>query len=291
MTEGNLAFWMAFQSRRLVTVTPDIVPVLRPLVARTGMPLSEYSVANLVLFCATHRYVLAKEPAPHILGVTYDGKRHAMPLGSIGSELAERLLDGVDHLGPFADDGPAMARSWRLACDWLDADSDYIFEATRLAGLVGAKAKRSQARAFERDYSPQAVELQGNLVEAAAEVLEGWLADVGREPDATDYEPCREALRLMEVLQLEGVVVFAEGRPVAFLISGPAADGSRIVHFAKGRREFAGAYPWMFSHYAAHLGSGRLNFEQDLGNGRFARAKQALAPITRLRKWRLFRSG
>jgi len=67
------------------------------------------------------------------------------------------------------------------------------------------------------------------------------------------------------------------------------ADGSRIVHYAKGRRAYAGAYPWMFAHYAAQAGVARINFEQDLGKPGFAQAKRAFAPAAKLRKFRLKR--
>ena len=118
------------------------------------------------------------------------------------------------------------------------------------------------------------------------------LADVGRAPAATDYHECREALAWRAALRLEGwMAVLGSGEPVAFLLAGPEVAGTRIVHFAKGRRAHAGAYPWLFAQFAAVCGAARLNFEQDLGNPGFAQAKRALAPAGQLRKYRLWPAG
>ncbi|MDB5583586.1 MAG: hypothetical protein JWR80_8762 [Bradyrhizobium sp.] len=263
---------------------------LRPLLAASGSALSEYCVANLLLFRHRHRYRFAEQPVPHVLGVTYDGERHAMPLAPLDARIAVELLRGCDCIGPLGEEAPSLAARLGLACDWNEADSDYAYDAQRLAVLEGAKAKRAQATAFEREASPGAAALDDGNVGLAHAVLEGWFGDVGRAPAETDLDECREALALRAALGLEGLLVEVRGAPVAFLLAGPGADGNRIVHFAKGRRAWPGAYPWMFARYAATAGVARINFEQDLGNPGFAQAKRALAPAARLRKYRLRRA-
>lgn len=268
-----------------VPISPDLLPVLRPLIAATRSPLSEYSLANLLLFRERHAYRFHETPVPHVRGTTYDGERHALPLAPFDAAQCAALLRAVDCIAPLADD--ALADTFGLRCDWRDADSDYVYDAERLAALTGAKAKRAQARSFAREHQPEALALDGRSIALAEAVLDGWRDDVARDDDETDHRECREALGLHDLLGLEGLVVTVRGAPVAFLLSGPAADDSRIVHFAKGRRAFSAAYPWMFAHYAAKIGAGRINFEQDLGKPGFAQAKRAFAPITQLRKYRL----
>ncbi len=260
---------------------------LKTLIAATAAPLSEYSVANLVLFDARHDYVFCEEPIPHVRGVTYDGERHALPLAPLDAAVCTALLDQVDCIAPLGEAAPGLARAFGLACDWNKADSDYLYDARCMAVLAGAKAKRSQARAFERDCSPQLLSLTHDTQALAEEVLNGWQADVGRDEEVTDYRECREALRLRAALALEGRIVSVAGIPVAFMLSGPAADGGRIMHFAKGRRAFSAAYPWMLARYAAEIGTGTINFEQDLGRPGFAQAKRAFAPIALLHKYRI----
>ena len=52
-------------------------------------------------------------------------------------------------------------------------------------------------------------------------------------------------------------------------------------------RVLTGCYPWLSSRYAAASGVARFNFEQDLGETGFRRAKRASAPIGQLHKYRI----
>ena len=262
---------------------------LLPLLAATGSALSEYSLANLLLFRHRHDYRFIEAPLSHIRGMTYDGERHAMPLAPIDAAGARELLRSCDCIAPLGEGAPELAARLGLVCDWNEADSDYVYDADRLATLAGAKAKRAQAQAFEHEARPDAVPIHEGNAALAEVVLRGWFGDVGRAVEDTDFDECREALALRGALGLEGLVVMVRDQPVAFLLSGLGADGNRIVHFAKGRRAFPGAYPWMFARYAATASVPRLNFEQDLGKPGFAQAKRALAPAARLRKYRLRR--
>lgn len=262
---------------------------LRPLIAGTRSPLSEYSLANLLLFRDRHDYRFIDAPVPAILGVTYDGVHHAMPLAPVDGDACATLLDQAECVGPIGAEAPALAARLGLLCEWSDADSDYIYDRDRLAILAGAKAKRAQAQAFERECRPEALLLDSATCPLAEQVLDGWFADIDRPVEDTDRNECRAALDARERLDLDGMIVTVAKRPVAFLLAGPGADGSRIVHFAKGRRAYSGAYPWLFAHYAGAAGAERLNFEQDLGKPGFAQAKRAFAPIERLRKYRLRR--
>ena len=262
---------------------------LTELLSAVDSPLSEYGFANLYLFRDTHDYRFVDCAIPHLRGTAYDGQRHIMPLGPIDEHMIA-LLDEAECLYPIGAEGPAIAERLDLSCTWNDADSDYVYDAARLALLDGAKTKRAQAREFERAQSPVARWFAKNDESEARAVLAGWLADVGRSAATTDVAACIEALSLREALGLEGMlVVRGGGEPVAFLLASVRTDGSRVVHFAKGRRAYAGAYPWMFARYAATCGAVWLNFEQDLGKPAFAQAKRALAPSGQLRKYRLKR--
>lgn len=263
---------------------------LAPLIAATQSGLSEYSLANLWLYRARHHYRYFEWPVRHIRGVTYDGARHALPLVPLRREDAEALLATCDCIAPLGADGPALAGDFGLDCTWREADSDYLYDAARLAVLAGAKAKRAQARVFEAIHAPAFLPLTDDIMPLALELLAGWFADVGRAAQDTDLDECREGLMLRDRLGLEGWLALIGDAPAGFILTGPAADGSRIVHFAKGRRAHAGVYPWMFARYAAHVGQGRINFEQDLGKPGFAQAKRAFAPAARLHKYRLRRS-
>lgn len=277
---------MAVASREIELVDRDWLPARLPDEAR---PPAEYAFANLFLFRARHRYRIVEGPVPHLSGVTYDGERHALPLVQLDSAGAAVLLADHDCLFPFGAEGVEMATRLGLACRAVDADSDYIYDAARLAALDGAKVRRSQARSFEVEHSPSYHALAPGTAGALEGILEGWQADVGREPESTDLAECRQAIAMADTLGLAGALVrIGAGEPVAFLLGSGRADGEHVIHFAKGRRAYSAAYPWLFSRYAAASGAMRINFEQDLGNHGFAQSKRAYAPAGRRKKYRLF---
>ena len=250
---------------------------------------SEYSLSNLYLYRARHAYALHEDhTGDAIVGITYDGKRHALPLGSLTPDRALSLLALADCIYPLdEEEAVALCAAAPLVMDFNSADSDYLYEAGNLARLKRAKKKRAQARAFECMATPTIKPLDRDTIAEAEVVLQGWLADVMRPPGATDVVECREALSLLTELKLSGLVVLAETAPVGLLIAGEGHDGERIIHFAKGRRQYAGVYPWMFSHFARQRDAGRINFEQDLGNAGLAQSKRAFAPAGQRHKFRV----
>lgn len=260
---------------------------------QTGFVPSEYCFANLFLFRHKHRYRICHDPVPHIRGITYDGEAHALPLVGLDGNVADALLaSGVTCLYPFAAKSEAQAAELGLSSSFNPADSDYWYDASELAAMAEAGDRRRQAMAFETAYSPRIEPWSEAAGLAALDVLQGWLADVGREREATDFAECEEAIALMQELDLEGRLVSIGGSEVvAFLIASARADGVRVVHFAKGRRSFSHAYPWMFSRYAGEEGTLWCNFEQDLGNPGLAQSKRAYGPIEIRPKLRLRPQG
>jgi hypothetical protein len=265
------------------------IEALAELTAALASPLSEYCAANLYLFRAVHDYRWADGGPPALIGRTYDGVRHLAPLVRISytelSALSEHLTaDEVVY--PLAE-----AQVEGLAATADPDDSDYLYGARDLAELSGEarKAKRNSRSRFRRIAEPRDEPVGAGNLGDALRVLDGWLADVGRAPDGTDYGACREALALRQALGLEGLIAYtAAGEPAGFLLAGVRGDMA-VVHFAKGRRRWPGVFPHLFSRYAqAGLGRvARLNFEQDLGDPGFRRNKRAYGPMALLAKCRL----
>ncbi len=270
-------------------LTLDDRAAIEQALGRDGHAPSEHCFANLYLFRERHSYRLVDGPVPHIRGITYDGERHALALVPLNAAAA--LLDGAtDCLFPLGAEAPALAAQFSLGCDYREADSDYLFDGSTMAGLARAKTRRAQARAFAARHSPVLEPWSAALATEATAVLRGWLVDVKREEAATDARECREAIRHADALGLEGGLVrTAGGAAVAFLLASARNDGVRVVHFAKGRRAHSAAYPWMFAAYAGATNAALMNFEQDLGHPGLARSKRAYAPSERRPKYRLRR--
>lgn len=258
---------------------------IEALLAGSTLPFSEYSFANMYLFREVHDYAFVEGERPHMLGTTYDGVRHAVPL-----TLAIETFEGGDW--PQADClFPISAESASgRAMDWNDDDSDYLYDAESLGALAGAalKPKRQQARAYAGRWAPALHLDPPGFANDAAAMLDLWLEQVGKSEAETDYAMCREAILLAPMLGMECALLASGGETHGFLMASRLPDGSKAVHFAKARRDLPGAYPYLFSSYARVAGVATLNFEQDLGKAGFRQAKRALGPRCLLRKYRLF---
>jgi hypothetical protein len=264
--------------------------LIEPLLRASDLPLSEYSFANLYLFRAVHRYSLVLHPVPHLLGVTYDGASHAMPLFRFRRTDIDVLLRFAACIFPVTEQAAGEAAAYGLRVHWNDDDSDYIYDSRKLALLEGRtlRSKRKQADSFAAKMRPVSAPLTSANLRDAEQVLELWSRQVDRPKAETDYAACREALHDFEALGLTGVLISDKGgAPCAFLVAQSLGQFSMAVHFAKGDRSHAGVYPYMFSEFAAQSGATWLNFEQDLGKPGLRRAKRALDPARLLRKYRL----
>jgi hypothetical protein len=268
-------------------LTAEDVPRISGLLSASPRRPSEYAAANIYLYRCRHAYRLIDGPSPFLIGRTYDGVRHVMPLAALDADRAEVLLGHAPCLFPLGEaEAKMLAATGRFRIDDRPDDADYLYETAALSRLDGAKAKRAQAALFAR----AAPTISPFDPAAAHAVLRRWIAEAGRGPDHADAHECAEAIDAHAMLGLDGVIVRVDGAAIAFLLAGRSRDGVRTVHFAKGARDPAGVYPWMFAAFAATCGARMLNFEQDLGIAGLARAKRALAPVARLRKYRLSRA-
>ena len=258
-----------------------------------GRAPAEYCFANLFLFRHRHQYRLCDHPFGHVRGVTYDGRRHVLPLESWDADLISRLPAlGVDCLYPLSAEPPSPDVPTGWTTSWVEADSDYWFDGPAMARMAFSKDRRAQAVGFEQAHGPGFENWGPASGDAARGVLDGWLSDVGRGVDHTDYLECREAIDLAGPLGLQGGLVrTSAGEAAAFLLASRCEGEVHVIHFAKGRRAFSGAYPWMFARYAAATAASLMNFEQDLGSPGLAQSKRAFAPIERKPKWRLTAPG
>jgi uncharacterized protein len=255
----------------------------------SGVVPSEYCFANIYLFRGRHAYRIIDDPVPHLRGTTYDGAIHALPLVPLDKSAMEELArSGIDCIYPLSAEPPddLIPSGWRR--EYVEADSDYWFDGPAMAQMRFTKARRALGLAFAGEFQPQYEPWNVAASPDAQAVLAGWLADVGRVISDTDFDECREAIALTGELGLEGALVrTGQGKVVAFLLASRRDDGVRVIHFAKGRRAFSGAYPWLFANYASASGATLLNFEQDLGNPGLAQSKRSYRPFERRRKWRL----
>ncbi len=271
--------------------------IIEKSIASLHTDISEYSFANLFLFRKQHQYKLLMDERPAIIGKAYDGESYAMPLFEINREnlpFLERLISEYEVLFPLEEDKLSLFPAERYQYYYCEDDSDYIYTREKMSHYPGRKLhkKRNLLKQFKELYESHEIWFNSidDIEEShAMEILDSWQRDVASSKEETDYFQCREALRLLDNLNLEGFIYYVDNEPAGFLIGEALNRKTHAIHFAKGRRKFKGLYQYMYSHFAKNLPEGveYINFEQDLGKLALKIAKSSYQPDIMLHKYRL----
>lgn len=175
-------------------------------------------------------------------------------------------------------------------------NAEYIYEAESLAALAGRKlhGKRNHCTRFEREQPDwHAEDLRPEHVADCIALVERW--EAGRSEDEGGMRQAeRSALRLafdgFESLRMDGIILYAGGRPVAFSIGERVGKDCFDVHFEKADVEVNGAYPVVNREFARRLlekypDLRLLNREEDMGLENLRKAKESYRPSFLLNKY------
>lgn len=256
---------------------------------------SEYTFANLYLFRTVHDYRYLPGLYPCISGITYDGKRHLLPLFDISDVAPETLaavLSGHECFFPVSGKYLSTLDSGRFCWHAVADDADYLYPALNFLCYKGQRLRRQRAAVTQLLTAVPGIEthiLTPARASDAKRVLKQWLLDKGKHAGEADEPACTGALQLMGELGLEGFVHYAGTNPIGFLIAETLAPGSSVIHFAKGVGSHNGIFPYMFQHYCASRAPRLrlLNFEQDLGLSKLRRTKRSYLPSRLVDKYRV----
>ncbi|MCV2219140.1 phosphatidylglycerol lysyltransferase domain-containing protein [Thauera sp. Sel9] len=277
---------------------------LRPLrVAQGAGCPAEYSFSNLYLFRAAHDYRLIRDAAlPCIVGRTYDGEAHVLPLFDVAGADPGHLAALVARHGalyPLAGHTVAGLDAARFTARAVREDADYLYRAAELRALAGPRLRKKRAQirqllgAHRLRCCPLGAAADDTLDAAATacddalRVLDGWIAEKGKAAGEADQPACAAALRAPWLAAHAGWLWYADDQPAGFLLAQRLNAEVMVVRFAKGLAAYAGVFPLMFHALAQHTDAPWINFEQDLGVANFRRAKLAYAPAMLLAKYRV----
>jgi hypothetical protein len=170
---------------------------------------------------------------------------------------------------------------------------DYVYEAESLISLSGKKlhAKRNHIHRFTGNYPDWGFE--AITPENMPEVLEmnaRWCEENGCEGDKSlEQEICsvRNALRDYFSLGLDGGVLRAGGRVVAFSIGERLNFETYIVHIEKAFGDIQGAYAMVNQQFAGRYCKDYryIDREDDSGNEGLRKAKQSYRPAFMVEKF------
>lgn len=170
---------------------------------------------------------------------------------------------------------------------------DYVYDAQSLITLAGKKlhSKRNHINRFRENnpdwrYEPITPENMPDVIEMNDE----WCRVNGcNDERSLRQEACtvRAALRDMFSLGLDGGLLRAGGRVIAFSVGDRLNADTYLVHIEKAFGEIQGAYAVINQEFAAHNCDGYqfINREDDSGEEGLRKAKQSYRPVFLVEKY------
>lgn len=271
-------------------------PLLDSLFASLQPRISEMTFAGLYLFRNAHGYRLTQlGDSLVVLGRGYDGAEYFMPplSGGVSASLARLFAAGLQLYG--ADE--LFVSRYLLSMNLQlkeDRDSfDYLYLRKDLAELPGNRyhKKNNRINYFTKRYSFTVEVYQEGHLSACLALLAEWQrvrGEGGSRSLTLESEATAEALRLASLLGIEGVVVHAGGRVVAFALGERLNDETSVCHFEKADPFIEGASQLVDREFnRLHFtGCTWVNREQDLGESGLRSAKLSYHPIELVKKYR-----
>lgn len=257
-------------------------------------PISEYTFANIYLFRHSHDYEVIFDDNLFIRGKTFDSFTYLMPSFDIKEtdySYLKNLIKDVDFFFPVPEQWLENFNSGDFDVSYNEGDTDYIYTAEKISTFKGRRLhkKRNLLKQFLSLHEPEGFALTKDRIDDAVHTLKQWQKDVNFSPSETDFDPCLEALKLYDELNLCGKIYYVDGEPGGFIIGEELNEETFVLHFAKGKRKFKGLYQYMYNTFAKLLPQNYrfLNFEQDLGHLALKIAKSSYVPDLMLKKFRV----
>ena len=224
--------------------------------------------------------------APALAALGEDAAAHGVPLTLVCLTPQQRQRLEEDFPGRF---------SWQSDRDgW-----DYLYDVNRLADLGGKKlhAKRNHIHRFDEQFPDWSFEpITPDNVPECLELERAWSArrrldepEAGEESLSEETVAVIEALYQMQPLALEGGLIRAGGKPLAFSLGSLTTPECFDVHFEKADGAIQGAYA-VINREMARMVRDRhpqvrwLNREDDLGLEGLRKAKLSYYPDLLLEK-------
>ncbi|HNY23724.1 MAG TPA: phosphatidylglycerol lysyltransferase domain-containing protein [Bacteroidales bacterium] len=173
---------------------------------------------------------------------------------------------------------------------------DYLYPTSQLVLLGGKKLqpKRNLISSFKRLYPDFLTEnITADNIAECLKMNDEWCVKMGcRHNAALSEEKCavHRTFYHFQGLELEGLLLRAEGRIVAFTVGEPLSSDTYIVHIEKAFPEYKGSYQainQLFAEYVQerHPDLIYINREDDAGDEGLRKAKLSYQPVSMVEKY------
>ncbi|MBR1481921.1 MAG: DUF2156 domain-containing protein [Ruminococcus sp.] len=161
---------------------------------------------------------------------------------------------------------------------------DYIYLASDLAQLSGKKyhAKRNHISKYHRLYGePDVREITSENTADMLAVARGWCEENELNyREEGEYAVLCEAADNLRDLQLRGILIYIENKPVAFALGKELSAVCFDISFEKALTAYDGSYAVINNEFAKRLTSYTyINREEDMGLEGLRKAKLSYHPV------------
>jgi len=281
---------------------PEFLPIsasmygeLYPFLNDLPDGVSEFTFMNLYLHRSKYGYEISRLSDNIFVVRGADAKGNFFFIMG-GLPPKERITDLLGHYGRWKNisqslyDVCAPSMSEMGYVPYEDRDNeDYLYTRESLATLAGKALhkKRNFANGFENTYNWEVRPLNEQTAADAGNVLDEWHASRS-QGQGSDFEQCAAALEMLAVTNLEGRIVYVDGKPAAWSLGEYIAGGKMfLVHFEKAVDEYRGVYQFINRETVRALPETVefINREQDLGDEGLRQAKMTYRPSGFVKKY------
>jgi uncharacterized protein len=172
-------------------------------------------------------------------------------------------------------------------CIKEDRDNfDYLYEAQKLMSFSGKKlhSKKNHYNSFIKTYNYEVVEIkEEKVIKDVCLAAEKWYEETEERDCKLFYEllAIKKIVSNMDLLKLNGVAVYVDGRLAAFSIGESLNEKLAVIHIEKGDKNINGIYSFIAKTLIDKCFSNAeiVNREQDLGIDGLRKSKMSYYPI------------
>lgn len=171
--------------------------------------------------------------------------------------------------------------------------ADYVYNVEDLIELRGKRyhGKKNHINKFVKNHDWVYEKITDDNVDECLAMLEEWkkVNDTASNPEMeVEAEVCAQALKNLEFLEMQGGLIRADGRIVAFSIGEKLNSDTYDIHYEKAFPDVQGAYAiinqQMLIHEAQPQGCTYVNREEDTGDEGLRKAKESYHPVFMVEK-------
>ncbi len=256
---------------------------------------SEFTFTNLFIWRDHYNFRWATEnDVLFITAETEDGKKFALPpLGkrSIKDALSMIELQGsIERADKKFVDG--VFPSGKFKIEEMPNHFDYVYRTSDLVELAGSKyhAKRNHIAKAIKAHELKYEQMSDHYVGQCLELAGSWCQFRKCQEDASVKAECEavvKALTNFRALKLQGGVLFADGKLVAFTLGELLNRDTAVIHMEKADLADQDIYAVINQRFCegAWKNVRFINREQDLGLEGLRKAKMSYHPCHMAKKF------